>query len=506
MRKSYVIIIGVIVIILRASPICLAIAESPEEIEALLHHARKITAKASLFSVASYSIGNLQKTIRVYRKSASDGTLLERIENIWSDSLTETCISNQSGTYIIRGESILRVNYLPGSRSFTYSNSPDYRGIQLKYSITESSYQGIPCFKVTIGVPDNAVTQAILENRFAKSIQKYPDYLSTRFPVEKEYLIDKEKKFIYSCSFYNATQKRIFACDWGKVDFQEAIDESLFIPPSGTVVPIGDDEKEALRYLRSLFFINLVRKAPDKEKVEPQDKARQILFSAMRKSRKTPFRATLKVNQGGRYRKTVQVHYWPRSDGKVWEKVEHTWSNNWKETYIHNGEGYFTIFDRTVVKTEFPAGSRRFIFESVKQDVVEDAAYSMSAGSYNGKPCYLITVKIPTDPEYVAKRITRIQRHSSKSREELLKQLPFVKTYLVDKEKNFIYSCTLYSLVGRRIAQVEWGQVVFSPTMSDDIFDITEDKPLVIKNARQFLQERERCIEDFKQKRRYRFK
>lgn len=477
--------------------------KADDEAKALLYEAKDITSKASFTSVTPiYKNGQLQKTVKMYRVVMPDGSRLEKVENLWPDLLKEAYISNKTETYVLLADSVTKVDVLQENRNIIYTSINELYNEGASYSVSEEDYHDIPCYKVTVKLPTDQASIDKLAVKFRNGASNAREHITTRFPFTKTYLVGTDDYFIYSCSFYNLDGKQILSYNWGKVDFKTPIDENIFKTPQGNIVQLNGNA-EKLRYIRSLFNLPNLARNEDENAVnniaDESDKARDILFSAMKATEKASFKATCKVTKGGKEYKTIKTYHIVLPDGTLQERTEHTWWNSWKETFIPSKTGTYAIFDKTVVKTDMPIGSRQSIYKSVKGDVIEDASYSMTDGNYKGEPCYKITVKIPTDQTYVKERLQRIQRHSNKTEEELMKVLPFAKTFLVGQKNNFIYSCTCYNILGRRTSTEEWGTVTFNPSIDTTLFEPPKGvSALPAKTPKKFMQIKERCVALFK--------
>ena len=477
--------------------------DSSAEAKALLYEAKDFTRKANFKSVMPvYKDGKLQKSINLYRMFAPDGTLLEKVENIWPDLLTEAYVSNKSGTYVFIGSSVMNLDASLGNRNLIYTSINEFYNEGASYSVTDDTYKDTPCYNVTVKLPTDQASIDELAVRFRNGSRDARKYISERFPFVKTYLVGKDNHFIYSCSFYNLKGEKTLSRDWGDVDFKTPIDENIFKTPQGNIAQL-DKNSEKFRYIRRLFDVPNAdlntTKTSTGNLADESDKARDILFSAMKTTEKASFKATCKVLKGGKELKTINEYHMVMSDGTVLERSEYIWWNSWKETYLPGKDGAYVMIDKTLVKADFKIGGRKFIYKNVKNDVAEDASYSLSEADYKGIPCYKVTVKIPTEPSYVKERMLRVQRYSDKGKDELIESLPFAKVFFIGKKNNFIYSCTYYNILGKRTKFAEWGNVKFNPTMDVSLFDPPKGVPVITaKTPKKFDQIKERCIALFK--------
>ena len=444
-----------------------------------------------------YTNGEIQKTIKVYHLFNPEGTVLEKVENIWPDGQKEAYVTNQFGTYVFIGTSVMKSDTPITLWQGIYTNANLYVPEDTSYSIADGSYKGTPCHAVTLSMPTQSSYVDDIVDRF-HTMQNAKEYVTTKLPFTKTYLIGKDNLFIYSCTYFNLNGIKTFSTDWGELDLNCSIDSKQYETPQGDTTPLKGTSGK-FRYILSLFALpdtdkNMAEslKKPKEESIS--DKARDILFKAMRVSGRKNFKAICVSYKGGKIFRTITSYHKTTPEGAVSERTEYLWPNGWQETFFCGTPDTHVLINGIYVKINFMMGTRIFIYTSVKNDVAEDTIYSISDDKYKDIPCYKITEKIPSDADYVNQRITRLQRYSKESKAELLEHLEFARTYMVGKEDNFIYSCAFYNIQGRRTLVEEWGDVKFDEPMSDSLFVHPQGSPaFTAKNGAEFEHVMAKC-------------
>lgn len=468
--------------------------DNQQNIKELLLDAQKKTQNISFSSITPIMInGEVQKIVKLYRKVSDNGEVNERVDNVFPSKKNEFYIHNPNGVYVTIASKTFKMQSSPSNRSVIYNSALNKFNDLSTYSIINKKYKNKYCDEVTVTIKDDIETHSELLKRLS-NITDTEEYITKRMYVKRKYLIDKVSRFIYSCEFFNKEDQKKLSVNWGEVDFDTPIDDSLFDIVATSLLIVNNHDIEQNKLIKGLFFVSEPRNEVAKTNIVEELDARTFIFNAMRKSSKTNFKAVFEQQLNEKLKRIITSHQSVGNDIKIRERTEYVYSNGWSETYISANNETLAIFDNTKIKVPFVISNRRFIYGNVAQDVIEDATYSIEdSKSYNGEKCYLVTVKIPTDATYVNERVLRIQKNSKKKKEEILEKLAFLKTFVVGKDSNFIYSCTLYNLLGRKVLEAEWGRVTFDPSMSENLFEMPQSGVRFISAPQALGQAKERA-------------
>lgn len=146
-----------------------------------------------------------------------------------------------------------------------------------KYQIRPSSYNGIPCYLLTLRIPVNDHVMANLSPLFFEFSnirhmfnddcnifsRKFSDseFSQRKNDLKKilhaviELTIDKnpDRSFIYKIECFNVDGKKTRIHEWGKVVFDSNLDPALFLPPKGRKVTAFSSKDEFSNFAYDTF-------------------------------------------------------------------------------------------------------------------------------------------------------------------------------------------------------------------------------------------------------------
>lgn len=139
------------------------------------------------------------------------------------------------------------------------------------YSLSEDSYQGIPCYKILVRYPtDDAVISSAYRYYFApnyfyvlfqenlgfKHRQEHitpslfelkGEDIRDHYFAEVSLTVDKTpgRPFIYAMEAFNKGGKQVYSMNWGKVQFLPQLDAKTFQLPGNEIIPVANHQEYA---------------------------------------------------------------------------------------------------------------------------------------------------------------------------------------------------------------------------------------------------------------------
>jgi outer membrane lipoprotein-sorting protein len=206
-----------------------------------------------------------------------------------------------------------------------------------------------------------------------------------------------------------------------------------------------------------------------------QDDVSQKAQALLKKGKENLKRMNYKsifVDNTGKTKVTYTVYNKSNPDGTNYWRFEANAGEPAPRTLtIRNCNGNFSIYGNTAIKANCQLG------RSDVSEQGEHAAYSLSEGSHQGIPCYIVTKKIqPDDGRYNSfiKSFSGsgLKYSPAQLRELFEKSFPTIEVYLVGKNNNFIYEYTHYNIRGNKITNINYGDVELNAALDDKLFEI----------------------------------
>ncbi len=483
-------------IAIMAGALALNAEDDSSKAKLILYAAKAFTSRTAFSATLDiYLKGEVVKTLQMQRMLAPDGSVLEKEVVTWpNDPSSVSSFSSSAGIFVIaKDKSILKVGEPLDLRNTIHASINEYENRGASYSLSESDFRGTPCYLIKVQNPTDEAAIEEKVNRFLGRVNDPNEHVRLRLPFTKCYQVGKDNCFIYSCAYYNLKGEKTYSAEWGDVDLKSPLDIKTFEVPSGEIAQV-EKNSDLHKTLRRFFAMpdmdsNVAEslKSPDGGDAN-SNKAKALLYKAMRATGKTSFKATNDIVKGGKKIKTINSYHIVTPDGKLFERYDYIWPDSRREVYIPSKTETIAQLNNVLVRVGFRTGCRNFIYTSVNGDNGKNPVYSIADDAiYKGIPCYKITVKIPSDPDSIEERIKRLQALWKSKQDLILERLPFVRTFLVGKENNFIYACAFYNVLGKRTLSEEWGIVSFDSSFDPSFFTPPKNMPMLTAKTAQDL-------------------
>ena len=129
-------------------------------------------------------------------------------------------------------------------RSFDIANVAKNEHLTYEFD-GEVNYKSIPCYKVTLKMPTDNETLALMTNRSVEEIAANKELIMTHSPMVIQCLIGKDKPFLHSVSFYTAGGDILMSRQIDdRVTFSTDLADSLFeLPKNATITEVKSQEE-----------------------------------------------------------------------------------------------------------------------------------------------------------------------------------------------------------------------------------------------------------------------
>lgn len=233
-----------------------------DRVKSILFKARDFSEKSSFKSEKSWSdsrFWNGKVVDEVIYRTYENDKLLERHETIVGGSVKWMVISNSSGFYYLSGDGKLAIKNETSKNHALFWNDMFDRldwNYNCTYSMTEEKFDGIPCYKITMKSPEDKESMARMMNKSLKFMRENEAYIRDQFLAIRVFWVGQNNNFIYSYALYNPRGQKISFKDWGKVEFMNNMDKSLFAIPAG-ITPVTVKSSDELNKIYRKYYSNL---------------------------------------------------------------------------------------------------------------------------------------------------------------------------------------------------------------------------------------------------------
>ena len=145
-----------------------------------------------------------------------------------------------------------------------------------------------------------------------------------------------------------------------------------------------------------------------------------------------------------------------------------------RETKIRNQTGWYLIWNNIASKDEY-ANFDWSPGAIIDESLIEEARILVTSTSYNGVPCYKVTVQCPNNIESLMRKAGCSRQWAEENHEKLKKQFCQLYSFLIDRKRMFIYSTKIFVPNGNLVYQLDLKQVIFNPMLPDHLFQIAEE-------------------------------
>jgi hypothetical protein len=240
-------------------------------------------------------------------------------------------------------------------------------------------------------------------------------------------------------------------------------------------------------------IISFITAIPVIAQEKDSGKAEAILFDAIKFTEKASLKAT-NPTLGKKSNKEKFILYRMTSPaGDLLEKYEQIINNKKYSLILRNKETLTWQEGANVaIKTPFsiiPRMARSAWYLNIPKfyKQITKGIYSISTDNYNGIPCYKVLVKYPTDDATIAKIQQITLKQLQQYRKACENRYMAVMTFLIGRDKPFIYSFVFYTMKGKALHRMNWGKLDLKTPVTQKDFELPRGTSIKVAKTRDEL-------------------